>query len=80
MGWVGVYLRIMENRIKVGSVVFHNNPKGLFKGPGTVTEITHDDVFGVDEYTVMWQSIGETWFHPRSSLMTLAEREARHGS
>lgn len=65
----------MENEIKVGSVVFH----GTISGPGTVTRIWHDKSIGVDFYSVNWQSHHITFDHLRKSLMTLAEREARHG-
>lgn len=78
MGWVGVYLCIMENGIKVGSVVFHRNTGlGIFSGPGTVTKITRDADLGVDLFTVFWQSSGTTWEHRWGSLVTLAEREGR---
>lgn len=69
---------VMENSIKVGSVVYHRNPQSnLFKGPGTVIKIEHEPLFDVDAYTVLWQSAGDEWVHYRSSLMTLAERESK---
>ena len=73
-------LPLMENSIKVGSVVFHSNPRlNIFRGPGTVTRIAFDDKIGVDIYTVFWQSDGDSWDHTRKSLLTLAEKEAAHG-
>lgn len=68
----------MENTIKVGTVVYHKNPQSnLFKGPGTVTKIQHDPIFGVDAYTVLWQSAGDSWVHYRSSIVTLVEKESK---
>lgn len=69
----------MENRIKVGSVVFNNSPSPLlsdmFSGPGTVTALFCE--FDIDFATVFWQSSMVTFDHRLTSLMTLAEREGR---
>lgn len=67
----------MDNTIRVGSVVFHK--PGTFVGPGTVVKVTHDDLIGVDCFTVFWQASGEKWDHFRSSLLTLAERHTSGG-
>lgn len=67
----------MENTIKVGSIVFHRNPISQdFKGPGTVVKIVRDTYLDVDAYIVSWQSSGVLLDHYRSSLLTLAEKEA----
>lgn len=65
----------MDNTIKVGSVVFHALAGG-YKGPGTVTAIETDKDFGVDIFTVYWQSEGVTGDHLRRNLRTLAEWES----
>jgi len=69
---------LMENEIKVGSVVFHRNPiSSDFKGPGTVVRIVKDADLGVDAYMVSWQSSGVLMDHYRPTLLTLAEKESQ---
>ena len=76
----GLIVSYMENEIKVGSVVFYfNASSNIFRGPGTVTAIQFDEKIGVDIFTVLWQSAGETWDHYRSGLLTLAQKEAANG-
>ena len=68
----------MENTVKVGSVVWHIDPTGMFRGPGTVTETFRE--FDVDYAAVFWQSACVSSFHRLASLLTLAESEARNGN
>jgi hypothetical protein len=68
----------MENRIKVGTVVWHICPTELFRGPGTVTGLFRE--FDVDFATVFWQGSLVTFDHRLTSLMTLAEKEGAHGN
>lgn len=71
------YSRRMENRIKVGSIVYHRNPLAPeFQGPGTVLAIAYEPVSEVDLYLVLWQSSRAEWEHPVENLLTLAEKVA----
>lgn len=75
---MGVYVPVMENEIKVGSVVFHR--QGFYEGPGTVVRIKKDALGELDCYIVLWQSCGETMDHFRRGLLTLAEKETANGN
>lgn len=67
----------MENRFKVGNIVFHRNPaffvKDIVSGPGTILSLKSER--GVDAAEVFWQKSGMVFHHRLDSLLTLSEKE-----